>query len=96
MFSLKSRRKKNEVNAFMRRLVDSTTPAFRHEIEELRSEQRANRSVPVLIVPVVEDEPDPHGIRRDEGSFEQRHGRFVTASHFVRGGDRRRLEQSML
>lgn len=58
MFFFKSRRKKNEVNAFMRRLVDRTTPAFRHEIEELRTEPRANRSLPVLIVPIIDEEPD--------------------------------------
>ncbi len=57
MFFFKNRRKRNEVNAFMRRLVDCTTPAYRHQ-EELRREQRASRSLPVLLVPFVDGQPD--------------------------------------
>lgn len=57
MFFFKSRQKRNEVNAFMRRLADRTTPTLRHETDG-RIEQRANRSLPVLVIPMVEEKPD--------------------------------------
>ncbi len=57
MLFFKQRKLRQEVQAFMRRIVDLSTPALRHEVEEYRKERRANRSLPVLVVPFVENEP---------------------------------------
>ncbi|TWU09588.1 PilZ domain protein [Symmachiella macrocystis] len=57
MFFFKNHRKRNEVNAFMRRLADRTTPTLRSD-SETRQELRVNRSLPVLLIPLVDEKPN--------------------------------------
>ncbi|WP_339912064.1 hypothetical protein [Symmachiella dynata] len=57
MFFFKNRRKRNEVNAFMRRLADRTTPTLRND-SETRQELRVNRSLPVLLIPFIDERPN--------------------------------------
>ncbi len=72
MFSFKKRKKLQVVQGMIRRIVDLSTPDFRHQLKELRKEKRAARSLPVLIVPFVDDQPmmnhTSFGVTRDLSS----------------------------
>jgi hypothetical protein len=56
MFSFKKRKKLLEVNQFIRRVIDTTSPNIPYIGGELRNEGRANRTIPILITPHDEDE----------------------------------------
>lgn len=57
MFFFAKRRKLAQVQQLIGRLIDRSTPNLRKDLKDLRCEQRYNRSLPVLIVPMIEGKP---------------------------------------
>lgn len=58
MFFLNRRKRRFEVQKFISRLIDQTTPNYGHNEECARKESRINRAIPVLVVPLIDKEPD--------------------------------------
>ena len=55
--SFQKRRAQQDVWKCVRRIVDASSPNLCHANEQIRSDNRQNRCLPALVVPLAEEEP---------------------------------------
>lgn len=60
MFSFRKRSTQVEVHRLIRRLIDSSCPNMPPASGNVRWEDRSNRTIPVLLVPMADGEPQLH------------------------------------